>query len=313
MIDATVIIAAWNAENELTRSVASALAQQDVTVEVIIVDDASTDGTLLVARGLEQQDPRVRVHALSENGGPSAARNAALDLATGRWVVVLDSDDQMLPHRIADMMACAQHTAADCVFDNLQSVDAAGQTLGPPHLSAPDCPGTAQHWSLSHFLTGNQADPKHPSLGFLKPLISRSYLEKHQIRYDPTLRNGEDFHLVLALLLAQGQLWYLPRAGYLYTRRSGSVSSRLNPDHVAALLRAGRAVLKSHEAVLSEHNTQLLTRRLQRIADLSCAEETLQALRYGRLITAARVFARRPRAGRRLVVQIWAAIRNRFR
>ncbi len=59
----------------------------------------------------------------------------------------------------------------------------------------------------------------------------RDFLRSNGLAYDETLRNGEDFHLIAALLATGGALWVIPEAGYFYTTRTGSVSNRLNPDH----------------------------------------------------------------------------------
>ena len=80
--DVSFVIAAYNAEATLGRAIDSALAQEGVAVEVIVVDDCSSDATLDVARSYA--DPRVRVVALQLNRGPGGARNAGLDAARGR-------------------------------------------------------------------------------------------------------------------------------------------------------------------------------------------------------------------------------------
>ncbi|MEM7645010.1 MAG: glycosyltransferase family 2 protein, partial [Pseudomonadota bacterium] len=103
-IKATVIIAAWNAEAELSRSLRSALAQA-IPVEVIVADDASTDGTASLVETMAQADPRVVLVRQAVNGGPGAARNVAIEAARGDWIAVLDADDTMRPDRLAKMIA----------------------------------------------------------------------------------------------------------------------------------------------------------------------------------------------------------------
>ena len=206
MIDATVIIAAWCAEDTLEQALDSALAQESVTLEVIVIDDASTDGTVRVAEICAAADPRVRVLRQTANGGPAAARNTGLAVARGRWIAILDADDALAPGRLTRMIALGGDRAADAVFDDFQPVDETGNAIGSPHLAshaltAPEC------WDLETFLAGCQAVPGRPSLGFLKPLLRRDFLRAHDIRYDESLRNGEDFHLIAALLVAGGALW----------------------------------------------------------------------------------------------------------
>ncbi|TIL77371.1 MAG: glycosyltransferase family 2 protein, partial [Mesorhizobium sp.] len=81
----------------IERAIASAIAQRGVSVEVIVVDDQSRDRTLDLAQSYPEDI--VRVVALEQNRGPGGARNVGLELARGRWVAVLDSDDAVYPGR----------------------------------------------------------------------------------------------------------------------------------------------------------------------------------------------------------------------
>ncbi|MCK0168491.1 glycosyltransferase [Jannaschia sp. S6380] len=308
-IKATVIVAAWKAADQLPRSVGSALAQTGVTVEVVIVDDASPDDTFARAEELARDDPRIRVLRLTRNGGPSAARNAALEVARGEWVAVLDADDTMAPDRLAAMIALGEARGADAVFDDLQPVDAAGHPLGPTHLAPLDMQGP-EAWSLERFLAGCQARPGEPSLGYLKPVLRRAFLDRHGIRYDTALRNGEDFHLIAALLAQGGRLWALPEARYRYTRQTGSISARLNPDHARALDRADAAFMDRHGAHAGVK--RLMRRRRHRLASLSTAEDIMVALKTRRPAAAIRALASRPSAAPRLMRQLAEAISRRL-
>lgn len=89
----TVVITCFNYGRYLADSVGSALRQDGVSVEVVIVDDRSTDDSLAVARGLAETDARVRVVANSRNLGPAGAFNVGWRAATGTFLVRLDADD----------------------------------------------------------------------------------------------------------------------------------------------------------------------------------------------------------------------------
>lgn len=104
----TVIITCFNYASFLPGAVASALGQRDVNVDVIVVDDASTDDSLAVARCLAQDDPRVRVVAHDRNRGPVVAFNDGLSAATGEYLVRLDADDLLTPGSVARAVALAE-------------------------------------------------------------------------------------------------------------------------------------------------------------------------------------------------------------
>lgn len=97
----SVIIPTFNRRRQIGEAVASALAQADTEVEVFVVDDGSSDGTVdwLLA---EHADPRLRVLANARSKGPAGARNTGLLAATGDFVALLDSDDLFLDRHLAE-------------------------------------------------------------------------------------------------------------------------------------------------------------------------------------------------------------------
>lgn len=92
----SVVIAAYNAELVVGRAVESVLAQTLAPDEILVVDDGSTDRTRQV---IEQFGDKVR-YIYQGNAGASAARNTAIEAASGRWIAFLDADDQWLPDRL---------------------------------------------------------------------------------------------------------------------------------------------------------------------------------------------------------------------
>ncbi len=93
----SVVIPAFNAARTIRAAVGSTLRQSVPVLEVIVVDDGSTDATAQVVAGID--DPRVRLVSRA-NGGPSAARNAGIAAARGEWVAFLDADDLWLPRYV---------------------------------------------------------------------------------------------------------------------------------------------------------------------------------------------------------------------
>ncbi|MBT52854.1 MAG: glycosyl transferase [Mameliella sp.] len=309
-VKATIIVAAWRAEDTLGRSVRSALAQDIGSLEVIVVDDASPDGTSRAARELMAGDPRVRLLTLDRNGGPSAARNAAIEAARGEWLAVLDSDDQMQPERLLRMITFAESVGADCVYDDLQPVDPEGRPLGSSHLAALAI-HSPQKWPIERFLTGCRALPGQAALGYLKPILRRSFVMQNGLRYDTKLRNGEDFHLIAELLAGGGELWFLPTPGYLYTHRDESISRRLDPDHARALLHADKAFCARHADTLSAEARRLMRQRDRNFADLAAAEIAIGAIKSGKLLRATGTLLRRPSAAIRMFRQLRGGLARR--
>ena len=110
--DVSVVIPAWNAAAWLARAVDSVLAEAAAAVEVIVVDDGSTDGTADVAA---RYGDRVRC-LVTPNGGAAVARNRGLAVAHAPFVLFLDADDRLLPGSLPAWASTARETGADIVF-----------------------------------------------------------------------------------------------------------------------------------------------------------------------------------------------------
>jgi succinoglycan biosynthesis protein ExoO len=280
----SVLIAAWKAESFLSRAVASALSSTDLDVEVIIVDDASPDGTYILAQQLAATDPRIVSHRLAANSGPSAARNQALALARGRYVAVLDADDAFLPGRLSALAKHADATGADIVVDNMIEVDDAGEKLGSSAFLKSSAFAADREIDLLTWIAFNQPMKGGDCIGYLKPLIRRDTLLVSGTSYDTDLRNSEDYYLVANLLAAGKGMRYLATPGYLYTRSRGSTSFRLKPEHTRAWLAAEQRLTEVHGSQFSAEVRKATARRLRALRNVNqlvAATHAVQARKLG--------------------------------
>lgn len=94
----------WNAATTVERALDSILVERGIPLEVVVVDDASTDGTADIVAAVAQRDPRVVLERLAANGGVSSARNRGLALVRGEWLAFLDADDLLLPGALEALM-----------------------------------------------------------------------------------------------------------------------------------------------------------------------------------------------------------------
>ncbi len=240
-----VIIAAWNAAGTLERAVRSAVAQT-VPVEVVVVDDASADNTAALAERLAAEDPRVRLLRQPENQGPSAARNRAIAASSAPWIAVLDSDDFMEPDRLATLIAIAAEERADFVADDIQKVSEV-DPAGPRRRMWSDTPIGRIPVDAALFVNANLSS-RHGGrreMGFLKPLMSRRFLDEHGLTYDPDIRLGEDYVLYAAALIAGGRFVLTDPAGYVAVVRPASLSGSHPTQAHAHLIAADRALLQA--------------------------------------------------------------------
>jgi glycosyltransferase involved in cell wall biosynthesis len=119
----SVVMPAHDAEKYIGRPIASVLAQTWRDLELIIVDDASRDGTLALIEEQARNDARIRVVRLSPNGGVAMARNAGIAAARGDYVAFLDSDDWWHPRKLELQVAWMRSSGARVSYAPYDRVD----------------------------------------------------------------------------------------------------------------------------------------------------------------------------------------------
>lgn len=240
---ASLVIAAYNAETTLERALRAALAQT-VPVEIIVVDDASTDGTAALAERLCAGRPHTQVLRQSQNAGPAAARNRAIAASSAPWIAVLDADDHMAPDRIERLVAEAEEAGLDCLADDIYKVTEAAPAATDKRLwSAQDFGQT--DISLAFFIAANTHGSRgeRGELGFIKPVMRRAFLEQHQLRYGEALRLAEDYILYVRLLAAGAAFRLVDPRGYFAVHRANSLSGQHSTADLGALVQADRHLL----------------------------------------------------------------------
>lgn len=119
----SVILPVYNREQSLKRAAEAVLSQSYEPIELIIVDDGSTDGTAELCRRLSEYHAGVTA-LRKENGGPSSARNLGLKAAKGEYIAFVDSDDGLDPHMYEKLIRSIEESGADialCGFDSTES------------------------------------------------------------------------------------------------------------------------------------------------------------------------------------------------
>jgi succinoglycan biosynthesis protein ExoU len=289
--DVGVIIPAHNAEATIARAVSSALREPEAR-EVIVVVDGATDRTADAARATDDGTGRLQVIELPVSGGPAAARNRALAASRAAWVCPLDADDYFLPGRLGRLRAETGY--CDFVADDLLRV-IEGRLHDAPHpmigerLNLPIC------LSFEAFVRGNisRASLPRAELGFLKPLIRRSFLDGRQLGYDERLRLGEDFVLYARALALGAKFKILPPCGYIAVERASSISGSHGAAELRALVQASREI----EALpLTPDELIALRDHRAHVAAKLALREFLDAKRTRGLVGAAAVLARAPAA-----------------
>jgi glycosyltransferase involved in cell wall biosynthesis len=231
----SVVMANFNGAKYLADSIESVRAQTIRDIEIIVSDDASTDNSAEIVRGMMASDPRIRLLTAEKNAGPAAARNRAIDVAAGEWIAVVDSDDLVKPTRLETLVSAAERDSADIVADDVDMLDLNAGT--PPSRLLSGRWADAPFWvEIIDYMALNRMYGRGPWLGYLKPIFRASIFRETGIRYDETLRNSEDYDLVLRLIHGGKRMRVYPLPMYIYYRHSNSISHRLREDVLEALL-----------------------------------------------------------------------------
>ncbi len=207
----SVIIPVYNAEKYLDDCLKGVLAQTYQTLEVLLVDDGSTDGSGAICDSFARKDPRVRV-LRKENGGASSARNAGLREATGEYLYFLDSDDTVEPTILEKLYRDARANDSELVFFDAYAVDeetgeVSGKNYGHNERYTPD-EGKA--------VMAKMVANRDFHMGVWQLFYKKSFLDRTGLSFVEGVIY-EDFLFTCQAYCLANRVSYVPE--YLYSRR----------------------------------------------------------------------------------------------
>ena len=214
--DVSVIVPVHNMERWLDECVASVLAQEGVTVELICVDDGSTDGSRGILKDARRQDRRVRLVRHQASQGAAAARNAGIKHSTGRYLQFTDADDTLLPGALASLHQVATESGIDLARGLLQRTD--GEPVGT--LWSGEQLGAASFPELQPFdqtRAGSLLELPELWIPWFHQcfLISAELLRSRDLRYPPLAR-GQDPPFLAQVLTAAREIRSIRKVTYSY-------------------------------------------------------------------------------------------------
>jgi len=217
----SVIIPVWNGACFLEACLKSIQAQSVRDMEIIVIDDGSTDGTWTLLQQLAALDERIRpVH--QENGGVSAARNAGLSLYRGKYVRFVDADDLLPEGSMQALADKAEANASDLVLGAYTEVLFQQRS----HRDLGKCEDTVDN---AEFLRRLERLSNSFYYGVLwNKLFRGDILREKALRFNPRLAWGEDFSFVMDYCAHAERISYTQKAVYDYQRNpKGAVIRQL--------------------------------------------------------------------------------------
>jgi glycosyltransferase involved in cell wall biosynthesis len=179
----SIIMPVYNSERYLSQAIQSILDQTYQYFELIVIDDGSGDSSWEIVTNFQKKDSRIRGIRQPENQGVAATSNHGLDLAVGKYIARMDSDDVSLPDRLAKQVNFLEsHPDIGILGGRMMFMDESGELLG----ASPIIQGSLNiYWDFMF-----ESPFSNTTVMFRKSLV-----ERHKLRYDPSALYGEDYDL----------------------------------------------------------------------------------------------------------------------
>lgn len=234
----SIIVPVYNASLYLGQCLDSILAQTFRDFEVILVNDGSTDNSLNICRSYAKKDSRFLIID-KPNSGVSDSRNKALDLARGRFLQFMDSDDWLTPDASAVLLHAAESTGSDLVIAHFYRV-AGGRAAKRGHIKE------NRVLTRTDYAEEMLKAPANYYYGVLwNKLYRRSIIEGNRLSFDPQIKWSEDFLFNLEYLEHVRLISAVSLPVYYYRKREDSlVNSQANLRKLAAMKRSTFAEYK---------------------------------------------------------------------
>jgi succinoglycan biosynthesis protein ExoO len=221
-VKVSVVIPAFNAAGSIERALQSVFSQSMTDWEVVVVDDASTDGTRALVEAHIARDNKVRLVAQPFNRGVSAARNAGIAAAAGEWIALLDADDAFMPTRLETLIRLGMSERVDMVADDILYYDWGAQAIVGNGLGR-GATG-ANRISAADFVANSITGSSSLDFSLLKMVFRRTLFVQERLRYIEGLGQGEDFMAYAQALLSGATMVLTCDALYVYTESIGRKS-----------------------------------------------------------------------------------------
>lgn len=242
----SVIVPVYNAEKWLQICIDSVLSQNNIELELVLVDDGSTDNSSNICKEYEAKDSRVK-YLKKNNEGVSAARNYGIEHSCGEWITFLDSDDYLSSGILGQALDAAQNDQNRMVIWNaayiVNDVRTESSDLFDAGIVKEDIISAIIFESFGDFFLG------YFFRAVWGKLFRREFIEDHQIKFDTSLYIGEDAKFLLQYFSYIDGVTIINNCGYNYRIQEQSAVHRYKED----LLYQSRRQLEEIEKITVEY------------------------------------------------------------
>ncbi|MGN0165947.1 MAG: glycosyltransferase family 2 protein [Lachnospiraceae bacterium] len=226
----SIIVPVYNSAQFLDKCVDSIINQTYKNIEVLLIDDCSTDNSYEKMLHYAENDSRVRCFKTLKNSGPSAARNIGLDNASGKWVSFVDSDDMLEAEYAQIMVDEILRTGADMVICGLKNYFQ--NRTEEEHAFSGDKVFEKQDFDvIRRILLTRKTETGNSGIEVTGPVCKLISLEMIGCyRFCEDMNLGEDTHFVVRCLDSVGRVAYATKTLYCRVVRDDSLSYRADTD-----------------------------------------------------------------------------------
>lgn len=236
--DLTVIIPAYNAENSIARAINSVRQSNYLTpIEILIVDDFSSDKTCRLIEELQHCDPDLKLIRHDKNSGAGVARNTGLALASGRYITFLDADDYYIENQLANVLTQAIELRPDVLVFKYQVVNQKNE-LQSSLLASDNLVWSKLASSCARTLTLAQVLPVLRLAGFpWNKMVSANYARRVGMKYSSTYVLNDIFaHFQVLLQASAIVVCDIPVVSHVFESTRAQLSNVRDHRRTAALV-----------------------------------------------------------------------------
>lgn len=253
----SVIVPIYQSERYIGRCVDSILSQDYTDFELLLIDDGSTDASGAICQEYADRDSRVKVlHRM--NGGLSAARNSGIDMAQGKWITFIDSDDAIAQSTFSENMR---------ILESDQDID----ILEYPILEHAGSPKE----SLLEFNPEYMVEGKDvfldwiSSQGYRHCYACNKFFNSHLFKDDPSMRfpvgeNFEDISLFIRLIKICKSIYYSNRGRYIYYLNCNGITNTYSYCNMEPLIRNNFHLLETVHSLKEKNDLDGATNWLEK-------------------------------------------------
>lgn len=254
----SVIVPTYNLQDYIGETIESILAQHYKNIEVIVVDDRSTDDTVAIINSYAEKDARIKFFTNHRRKGAAGARNCGIENASGEWIAFLDGDDLWEKSNLSEKMAVldyypnVQLITSDCYNENASNMTIRDSELH--NIRQSDKPSWKKYCHQANE-TGEYLRLDNLVKIFIEDDVIGNtgvFLIKHELikqvgLFDENMEVGEDVYLWIQLANRIDFLVYVPKPLMFYRYREGSLTNQGYPAHAFFAAIFFKKLLKSEE------------------------------------------------------------------